>query len=282
MTTEFDLAREDFGRALYALRPYANDLLVIGGMAPVLYRLVPGFAPAVVDPIATREVDWTTPPRLPRRGETAWKLLGAEGLRAYEVPGVGTRRGPRVFQHERYGTARKAPVYQEFLCPLRGNATKVVEVQTGLSAQPLRYLDLLAFDPITLTVDASSGIPVAAPCPVRLAQPVLYIAQKVLARAERAAMPGKPAKDLAYAFDVASLCRPLWNDQADVRKRAAAEAPAWSKWLARTGRSLRELFGAKTSEGTVEAARIFRAFGGRAPDEPEIHLVMSRFIEAVF
>ena len=282
MTSEFDLAQEDFGSALYALQPYANDLLVIGGMAPILYRLVPGFAPAVVAPIATREVDWSTPPKLPTRGEVAWRLLGAEGLRAFEVPGFGKQRGRQVFQHERYDAERKAPVYQEFLCPLRGKTTKIVEVQEGLTAQPLRYLDLLVFDPITVTVDASSGIHVSAPCQVRLAQPVLYIAQKVLARDKRAAMPGKAEKDLAYAFDVASRCRPLWHTQADVRQRAAADTPEWAKWLGRAGRDLRELFSAPTADGPVEAARIFRAFGGRAPDENEIHIVMSRFVEAVF
>ena len=37
-----------------------------------------------------------------------------------------------------------------------------------------------------------------------------------------------------------------------------------------------------SSRSPVEAARIFRAFGGRAPDENEIHIVMSRFVEAVF
>ena len=282
MTSEFDLAREDFGRALQALQPYADDLLVIGGMAAILYRLVPGFAAAVVDPVATREVDWTTPPRLPARGDAIFELLAAKGLRSFEVPGFGNQRGPQVFQHERYDATTKAPVYQEFLCPLRGGSTKIVDVQAGLAAQPLRYLDLLAFDPITITVDASSGIPVATPCQVRLAQPVLYIAQKILARDKRAAMPGKAEKDLAYAFDVASLCRPLWDTQADVRRRAAAEAREWSKWLARAGRDLRALFHASTADGPIAAARIFRDFGGRAPDENEIHVVMSSFIATVF
>jgi hypothetical protein len=57
VSSSFDHARGDFGRALRALQPYADDLVVIGGMAPILYRLVRGVAEAVVDPIATKEVD---------------------------------------------------------------------------------------------------------------------------------------------------------------------------------------------------------------------------------
>jgi hypothetical protein len=79
-------------------------------------------------------------------------------LKPFEIPGFGTRRGPQVFQHERYDAERKAPVYQEFLCPLRGGKTSIVTVQEGLSAQALRYLDLLAFEPIVVTVESSSEI----------------------------------------------------------------------------------------------------------------------------
>ncbi|HEX7602536.1 MAG TPA: hypothetical protein VF316_13060 [Polyangiaceae bacterium] len=68
-----------------------------------------------------------------------------------------------------------------------------------------------------------------------------------------------------------------------MRQRAICACVAeWSQCLARAGRDLRALFDAPTADGPIEAARIFRDFGGRVPDENEIHVVMSRFVTTVF
>ncbi len=271
----------DFGRAVRALQPYADDLLVIGGLAAMLYRRVPGFAPQVQDPIATTEADWTSPRQLPLRSALVAALLEGEGFQPFDVAGLGYAGSPaaQVFQHERYERTRKAPVYQEFLTPQIRQAG-IVTIQEGVRAQALRYLDLLAFDPITITVGPDTTLGLDAPCRVRVPQPALYIAQKILARSSGRGL--KTAKDLAYAYDVATLCRPVWAQQADIIKRARAEADSWNKWLLKAGRELRTLFASPTAEGPVEAARIYRSYAGKGPAESTIRVAMEAFTSAVF
>jgi hypothetical protein len=79
------------------------------------------------------------------------------------------------------------------------------------------------------------------------------------------------------------LSLPLWANQAEVVRRAAAEAGEWRRWLARAGRDLRTLFASPTADGPVHGARIFRdIMHGAAPSEREIQLLVTRFTEQVF
>jgi hypothetical protein len=271
------------GRVIVATQPYADQLLVIGGMVPVLYRRAPGFARARLAPPGTLEVDMTVPPRLALVDRPMVELLGDADLKAFEAPGYRGQPGAQAFQDAAYGTTRKARSFVEFLAPMQGRGDKgLLEVQPGLRAEALRYLDILAFEPLVLHASAIPELGVHTPSRLRIPQPALYVAQKILAR-RSGRHPNKQRKDLAYVFDVAALSQPLWANQGEVVKRAAAEDVAWRRWLARAGRDLRDLFAAPTADGPVHGSRIFRdIMAGAAPSEGEIQALVTRFAEKVF
>lgn len=271
------------GRVVAATQPYADQLLVIGGMVPVLYRRAPGFARARLAPPGTTEVDMTVPPRLAPADRTMIDLLHDADLTAFEAPGYRGQPGGQAFQDAAHGTTRKAQTFVEFLAPLRGRGDKgLLEVQAGLRAEALRYLDLLAFEPLVLQAADVPELGVETTSRLRVPQPALYVAQKILAR-RSGRHPDKLGKDLAYVFDVAVLSQPLWANQVEVVRRAAAEAVERRRWLARAGRDLRTLFAAPTADGPVHGARIFRdLMPGAAPSEREIQLLVTRFTEQVF
>ena len=151
-----------------------------------------------------------------------------------------------------------------------------------MRAEALRYLDLLAFEPLALHAHDVPELGVETANRVRVPQPALYVAQKILARSS-GRHAAKLGKDLAYVFDVAALSQPLWDGQAEIVKRAAVEDAEWRKWLARAGRELRNLFAAPTADGPVQGARIFRdIMAAGAPNEGEIQRLVTRFVEQVF
>jgi hypothetical protein len=171
------------GRVVAATQPYADQLLVIGGMVPVLYRRAPGFARARLVPPGTTEVDMTVPPRLAPADRPMIDLLHDADLTAFEAPGYRGQPGAQAFQDAAHGTTRKAQTFVEFLAPLRGRGDKgLLEVQAGLRAEALRYLDLLAFEPLVLQAADVPELGVETVSRLRVPQPALYVAQKILAR----------------------------------------------------------------------------------------------------
>jgi hypothetical protein len=90
------------GRVVVATQPYADQLLVIGGMVPMLYRRAPGFARARLAPPATTEVDMTVPPRLAVADRPMVDLLRDADLKAFEAPGYRGRPGAQAFQDVGY------------------------------------------------------------------------------------------------------------------------------------------------------------------------------------
>jgi hypothetical protein len=283
--TSFAEALRLLGRVAVAVEPYAGAILVIGGMVPLLYRSVPGFARTPFDAPGTTEVDMSVPPRLPMSHRPILDLLTDARLVAFESPGYRGQPGAQAFQDADHGTLRKAPTFVEFLAPLLGKGQKtLVEVQPGFRAEALRYLDLLAFEPIALQVRDVPELTIDAASRLQVPQPAMYVAQKILARSSGRLMKAhKAAKDLAYVFDVAVLSRPIWSSQHEIVVRAAAAAAVWRSWLARAGRQLKLLFETPASEGPIEAARILRdLMGTRAPSEEDVQQVVTRFVEQVF
>jgi hypothetical protein len=273
------------GRVAVAVEPYASAILVIDGMVPLLYRSVPGFARTPFEAPGTTEVDMSVPPRLPVSHRPILDLLTDARLVPFESPGYRGQPGAQAFQDAEHGTQRKAPTFVEFLAPLLGKGEKtLVEVQPGFRAEALRYLDLLAFEPIVLQARDVPALTIDATSRLQVPQPAIYVAQKILARSSgRLTKAHKAAKDLAYVFDVAVLSRPALSSQRDIVVRAAGTHKAWRAWLARAGRQLKVLFETPTSEGPVEAARILRdLMGARAPSEGDVQRVVTRFAEQVF
>jgi hypothetical protein len=90
----------------------------------------------------------------------------------------------------------------------------------GVTAQKLRHLDVLLEHPWVIRLDQTMGVPLVTPADVRLANPVSFIAQKLLIQELRT--PAKQAQDALYVYDTLELfgsklqrLRSIWRD--DVR-----------------------------------------------------------------
>jgi hypothetical protein len=184
--------------ALKPLGNYLPNVVLCGSWTLFIYRhwLYRCSGPATV---VTRDVDIAVPRELP--------IVGQEGLPATLVS-AGCRKmqdlsqvrglfsdedapdpGPRVIHYE----VDEACPYLEFITPLEGKAG-VREVQKGLGAAQLQYLDLLLVDPVEVAIPRTS-------LKLRVAAPGAWIYQKGLSFTERS-NADKQAKDLANLFDL--------------------------------------------------------------------------------
>ena len=99
--------------------------------------------------------------------------------------------------------------FAEFLAPLHGSGLKrngqpdVTFAKAGVTAQKLRHLDLLLVRPWAVRLSNEIGVPVHSPTDVMLANPVSFIAQKLLIQKYR--KPEKKAQDALYIHDTLEL-----------------------------------------------------------------------------
>lgn len=242
--------REAFVRLVQALAPWESRLLFVGGWAHRLYRLHPGAASPAYQPLATLDADVAFAER---------ERLGGDMRKALQVAGfeqelTGSHHPPV----SRYTLGEEGPAgfYAEFLTPLvgrartRGGAPLATQAQSGITAQRLRYLELLFLAPWSVTLDEAWGT--AGPLSVRVPNPAAFIVQKLLIHADRA--PGKQAQDVLYIHDTLELfaaelgaLHALWRDAI----RPAMD-PAWARRLQRARASA---FGAP-NDRIRDAARI--------------------------
>ena len=204
-------------RLIEALRPWLGDLVIIGGWAHRLYRFHPQASSPTYQAVQTRDVDVAFSLDAQLEGDIADALRKAgfrEDFRGEDAP--------PVIQY-RLGDEDQG-FYAEFLTSLRGSGVKrdgtpdATLAKAGVTAQKLRHLDLLLIHPWTVRLDSATGVPLAAPAEVRLANPVCFIAQKLLIRNERRSE--KQAQDGLYIHDTLELfgselelLRAEWRDK---------------------------------------------------------------------
>ena len=208
----------DLGKLIDAMGDYRSVAILTGGFVPMMYRRMPGFVTPPMPPLLTSDFDWTVPTRLDVLGGQALakRLLDSKFV---TIPSAGTEPPVLRFQPERFGTTTLGPTYVEFLAPLvgadvdrKGNPKTVVRVQRGLTAQALRYLDLLFVEPMLFDAAALPELGLAQPTNILLPSPASYVIQKLLAWPSRDA--GKRGKDLAYVHEVAILTQKRWPEVA--------------------------------------------------------------------
>lgn len=240
-----------FARLLDALRPWTNQLVIVGGWAHRLHRFHPLAHPPTYEAIRTKDADLAFSSSAALEGDIAAALKNASF-----VEELSSGDMPPVTQY-RLG-ADDGGFYAEFLTPLRGSGTKrsgrpdATLAKAGITAQKLRYLDLLLVKPASVRLSSQVGIPVREPVAINLANPVSFMAQKLLIQKHR--KPNKQAQDALYLHDTLELfggelavLRKLWNEE--VR-------PTLPETTARTvDRLQREYFGS-SSDVIRNAARI--------------------------
>lgn len=199
---------EFLGHVLRAFHPYLDTLVLIGGFAVRLYELHPRATAIEMRVLRTLDADFATPPAIPTRpGGTLMELAEAAGfcrdLRGEYAPPV-MKLVPRGFADEQYTV--------EFLTPLTGRSADragsplvTAAIQAGLTAQRLRYLDLLQIDPWRISVGKLAGAgEINPPIDVRVPHPGFFIVQKILIADRRDPETERP-KDMAYIYQVVNL-----------------------------------------------------------------------------
>jgi len=189
-----------FAKALKALGPYLGELVVVGGWAHRLFGLHPMARAPGFQPLMTEDADIAAPVRMQKKGESIAALLKREGF-AETFFGDET---PPVSEY-RIGDD-DGGLYLEFLVPLIGSehrrdgSRKATATVAGVSAQRLRYIEIVIAEPWTIRLSDQKGYPLGrAGLDVRVANAACYLAQKLLVFRER--KPDKQAKDLLYVHD---------------------------------------------------------------------------------
>jgi hypothetical protein len=181
-----------FARLITALGPYRDHLVVIGGWAHRLSRLHPLAQPVEFPPLFTQDVDLAIGTGIPQEAEVLrTRLLDAGFTERF----LGEDRPPITH----YQLGAEGTFYVEFLTPRVGRPTDTTTTVAGVTAQPLRHLDLLLIAPWSIRL-AEPQYPVGAtPVEVRIANATSYVAQKLLVLGRR--RPADRAKDVLYVRD---------------------------------------------------------------------------------
>jgi hypothetical protein len=189
-------------RLIDALEPWLPQLVIVGGWAHQLHRLHPDAGHPKYAPLRTRDADLAFSLHERLAGNIAAALKAADFVEEFSSDFT-----PPIAQ---YHLGREDEgFYAEFLTPLEGDGRNrdgtpsETIAKAGITAQKLRHLDLLLIEPWTFRVDHTVGIPVSRAIDVRIANPIVFIAQKLLIQKQR--KPRKRAQDVLYIHDTLEL-----------------------------------------------------------------------------
>jgi hypothetical protein len=223
-----------FARLIEALRPWLADVVIVGGWAHRLHRHHPLADPPSFLPLATRDADIALSANEPMHGDIA-AALAVAGFKE-------ERTGEQTPPVSRYLLDNGGGFYAEFLAPLHGSAVKrdgkpdATVLKAGITAQKLRYVDLLLEQPFAVSLGSAVGFPIDPAAEVQIPNPVGFIAQKLLIHQRRD--PEKRSQDVLYIHDTVILfasrlddLREIWRE--DVRPVLAARTAMRVERLAR-------------------------------------------------
>ena len=172
-------------------------------------------------PIFTRDTDLAFANRAPIEGDIKAALID-HGFKEH----LGGERRPPV-AHYTLGE-ENGGFYAEFLTPLIGSGVKrggeedATMMMAGISAQKIRYLEILLVDPWVITLDPLSGIPLPSKMDIQVANPLCFMIQKFLIQKDR--NMAKQAQDVLYIYDTIELFGALLDEFHDAwNKRISPE-----------------------------------------------------------
>jgi len=195
-----------FASLVESLRPWLDQIVVVGGWAHRLYRLHPLAQQLRYEPLATLDADIALPMPLKVTGDEIYQRLAANG---FEAEFLGHHKPPAA--HYRL-TDPGIEFYAEFVAPLTGSTVsrtgkpKATHRVGGISSQNLRYVEVLLARPWSVTLSASSGFPLANKTRVQIANPVSFLVQKILIHGKRNRQDR--AKDILYMHDTIDTFAP--------------------------------------------------------------------------
>lgn len=191
-----------FTRLVDVLRPWLDHLVIVGGWSHRLHRFHSLANPPAYLPLMTRDADVAFSERAALSGSIA-DALRVAGFQE-DLSGEHT---PPTAQY-RLGK-EDGGFYVEFLAPLYGGRLRrdgtpdATIGRAGITAQKLRYVEVLLINPWEVRLGQEVGMEIEPPAEVQIANPVSFIAQKLLVRNERG--PDKRAQDTLYIHDTIEL-----------------------------------------------------------------------------
>jgi Nucleotidyltransferase len=240
----------NFARLIEAIRSWLPHIVVVGGWAHRLHRFHPLASIQDYQPLRTVDVDLAFAPRAPLNGDLKQALEKA-GFKE-ELYGDIT---PPVAHYTL--TEAELGFYVEFLTVLQGDGLRrdgqpdLTLAKAGITAQRLRYLDVLLIAPWSIALGPETEIAVKQ-TNVLVPNPISFVIQKLLIHSKRAA--NKKAQDVLYIHDTLQLfgasldtLSTVWRDE--VRPKMPARTVNTVMTIAK------ELF-KEVSDVTRDAARI--------------------------
>lgn len=241
-------------RVLSAIRPNLKDFVLVGGFASYLYQFHDRAKPTNLSSLLTYDIDLASGGKIRvRGGKSVHQSLLEIGLEE-EFTGNCTPPLVRYFPKD-----RKPPIYVEFLTPLHGSEIKrgvsdiTENIQSDLSAQKLRFLDLLLKNPWEINTSSVPAFSKYSKLVVKIPHPSMFIMQKILI-SERRTGKSRP-KDFAYIYQILAYLR---DDSEILAKeyKVLIDNPEWKKWYKRFIRLSEEIFGTSQRDGPIEASKI--------------------------
>jgi hypothetical protein len=191
------------------------------------------------EPLRTIDVDLASPDPLSNEVKPLVQCLEEAGFRSQPFA-LSLSPPAQRFVHDIHAEI-------EFITPMVGNATPpTVEIQKGLIAQSLRYVELLFQAPIEVVLTPSDLTP-------RVASPGSYFMQKALSFPARSQRQNK-AKDLAYLFELLHNYSELSTRLKDDIEGVSRARPEWRRWRERMVDNLDRYFADLDSEGVFLVA----------------------------
>jgi Nucleotidyltransferase len=186
-------------RLVESLMPWLDQVVIIGGWAHRLHRLHPSARPLQYEPLATLDADVALPRRIKVAGDEIYKRLAANG---FEAVFLGHHRPPA--SHYRLNVP-----WHSFLCRISYTAGRWCRGQEGETecntkfgrrfSQNLRHIEVLLSAPWSVALSAANGFPFEIETGVQIANPVSFLAQKILIHRRR--NRDERAKDILYMHD---------------------------------------------------------------------------------
>jgi hypothetical protein len=189
-------------KAIDALRPWRDSVVLVGGWAHRLHRMHPDATSPSYGAVVTLDADVAFGTETRLQGDIGLALIAA----GFEKKLMGEHVPPVM--HFQFGD-ENAGFHVEFLTPLHGRATlrdgteDATMSAAGVTAQKLRHLDVLLTVPWKIDIQNSDEFPIAEPTYISVANPVSFIVQKLLIHHLRVGR--KKAQDLLYVHDTIEL-----------------------------------------------------------------------------
>jgi Nucleotidyltransferase len=271
--------RTAFARVVRALRPYLDELVFVGGWAHRLLALHELAGALDFQPLMTSDVDIATEGRSRVQGSSMRDLLRQNGF-TEELSGD---ERPPVTEY-RLGEEDGA-LYVEFLAPQAGGPTRrdgssdaTIEV-AGITAQKLKYLEVLLTEPWRVRLNDANGFPLGKDrISIKVPNPPAYLMHKVLVLRDR--QSGKQPKDVLYVHDTILMFSNAFDE---LRVQAELVAKSMHPRSMRTFHDCRAEFFGRLDDRLRNAERVARESGRASPPTADqIRLVCQQGLERIF